>query len=292
MFPDEISIKILSNFDKKTLNEFSMTSKYNHNLVNNSEFVIFCEKYDFLPGDNKKEIFDELKKERISMEDEVYLDSLDFEVNTMDFIFRNCKILTLDALDIENELHLPRCEQLYIQKCSLYNLSELPHCKILKIIGCEFNNESFNAKILPECEILFIVDMELENLPDIPKCKLLFMKYCEIYYDLPDVKNCEILCVYGNTVDTEYLPNCRLLITEYNTIQTLNTEKNIIVHLINQDDHERIPNSIMNINGNHIVIHNKSDFIDELFDECICRYELNDDFIDNCIKEYSEYINI
>lgn len=294
MLPDEINIKILSNFDKITLSNFSMTSKINYDLVNENEFAVFCEKYDFLPGDNKKEIFDELKNESIDLEEEIYLDCLDFGSSVLNFIFRNCKkLLTLDTLDIINQIAIPRCEELYLQKCSLYNLPELPRCKILKITDCSFYNESKNAKILPKCEILYIVNTTLENLPEIPKCKLLFMMYCNIN-NLQNIKNCEIIFDYGTTCDSnyfEYLPNCRLLITEYNTLETVKTEKNTIVHLINQDDHERIPNSVMNINGNHIIIHNKLDFLEEYIEECMSGYELNDEFVDNCIKEYWGYIN-
>jgi hypothetical protein len=47
----------------------------------------------------------------------------------------------------------------------------------------------------------------------------------------------------------------------------------------------------MNVNGNFIVIHNKLDFLEEYIEECLSGYELNDDFIDNCIKEYWVYIN-
>lgn len=293
MLPDEISIKILSNFDKETTDNFSMTCKYNYNLVNNNEFAIFCEKYDFLPKDDKKKIFEELKKERIDMEEDIYLDCLNFETYLLYFIFRNCISLTLDGLIIKDKLYLPKCQQLCLQNCELHDLFQISECKILKIINCEDNNKISIVNNMPNCEILYLQSLSIKKLPEIPNCKLLFMSYCEIE-TLPDIKNCEIIISYGNDIDSQslwYLDKCRLLIIEYNTLEHLTTNKNIIVHLINQDDHERIPNSFMNINGNHICIHNKIDFADNLFEEFMQKNKLENNFTDNFINLYWKLVD-
>lgn len=288
MFPDEISIKILSNFDKKTINNFATTCKYNYNLVNDNEFAIFCEKHDFLHKDDKKKIFEELKKENIDLDKTVYLNCLDFETSLLDFIFRNCEDLFLEDLEIKDKLYLPKCQDLWLSICEFHDLIQIPECKLLRIIKCKDDNEiSIGDNTFPKCEILYIDEVELQKLPKIPSCKILFMKYCEINESL-DLSNYEIIINYWTNLNEslEYLPNCKLLMTEYNNLKTLNISKNAIVHLMNQDDHERIPNSFININGNDICIHNKIDFVEDLFLEFIQKYGLYNNITDNFINLY------
>lgn len=294
MFPIEITIKILSNFDKKTINNFSLTSKFNYNLVKENKFMIFCEKHTFEPNDNKKEIFDTLKKENIDLDKTVYLNCLELYENIQKFIFRNCIDLTLDGLEIKDKLYLPKCKDLWLDSCEFHNLIQIPECKLLRIIKCKDNNDiSIGDNNFPKCEILYIDEVELQKLPKIPSCKILFMKYCAIY-EKHDLLNCEIVINYWSDLDSvslEYLPNCKLYITEYNNLKTLKTLKNTIVHLINQDDHERIPNSIMNINENDIVIHNKLEFADDLFCKFIQKHKLLNNITGDFINLYWKLVD-